>query len=306
MTDTYFALVAILLLIIILSGCSLLFFLLRNARFGGNSGGSSTGDLTNMMILFQSMRETVEQQKELARQLNLSIDRKVADVRKTIESAGDLKSSVKEAHKELDELVRDTKEELSSLNRRMGYLQEQLPGGGGEDDSGDDTEPPQPPAPTDSAETVEETHIQAPIGTPIPMDFEDDEYDEPEEVVPPLNAIASQEQRRPDFIDNWAGVDFGIQDAPEPAHVPEPTEPEDAESARDAFRALLDLKSLDNGEDFAAVSGDASSSEENLTPVQRRIYEFSDAGMRVPDIARELGVGKGEIKLILNMRESQA
>lgn len=298
MTDTYFALIVVLLLIIIISGCSLLFFLLRNARLGGGGMSATSGDLTNMMILFQSMRETVEQQKELARQLNLSIDRKVSDVRATIESAGALKANVTAAQTELDELLRDTKEQLASLNRRMGYLSEQLPG---EDGSDADADVEESDAPTES--TLPEP--DAPIGTPVPFDDEDDRAVEIEP-LPPLNAIATEPRRKSDFIDNWAGVDFGATEAPEPAYVPEPSEPEDAEASRDAFRALLDMKSNGSVVDFAEETADTHSSEESLTHVQRRIYEFSDAGMRISEISRELGVGKGEIKLILNMRAKQA
>ncbi|MFP6583930.1 MAG: hypothetical protein VCD00_15430 [Candidatus Hydrogenedentota bacterium] len=298
MNETYFALITASLLVMIVSGCSLLFFLLRNARLGGGGMNATSGDLTNMMILFQSMRETVEQQKELARQLNLSIDRKVADVRTTIESAGALKASVTVAQTELDELLRDTKEQLASLNRRMGYLNEQLPGG---DDSGVDSDVEESDAPT-------ETKLPEPdarIGTPVPFDDEDDHVTQVAP-LPPLNAIASKPTRKPDFIDNWAGVDFGATEAPEPARLPEPLEPDDPEASRDAFRALLDMKTNDSAADFAEVTAGGNALEQSLTPVQRRIYEFSDAGMRIPEIARELGVGKGEIKLILNMREKQA
>jgi hypothetical protein len=42
-----------------------------------------------------------------------------------------------------------------------------------------------------------------------------------------------------------------------------------------------------------------------LTPIQKRVYEYSDAGMRVPEIARELGVGKGEVRLILSLRHDR-
>ena len=35
--------------------------------------------------------------------------------------------------------------------------------------------------------------------------------------------------------------------------------------------------------------------------LQQRIVEYSQAGMAVSDIARELGIGKGEVRLMLSL-----
>lgn len=104
------------------------------------------------------------------------------------------------------------------------------------------------------------------------------------------------------------GVDFGVRTLAEPAvELPEePREPEDAEASRDAFRTLLNLKEGTSTEDRIEQTGTTTDHDVQLTSLQRKIYEFNDSGMRVSDIARELGVGKGEVKLILNMRKSQA
>jgi hypothetical protein len=39
--------------------------------------------------------------------------------------------------------------------------------------------------------------------------------------------------------------------------------------------------------------------------LQRRVQEYADAGMSVPQISRELGIGKGEVRLILSLREGR-
>lgn len=309
MTDPQFAFVAILLLVIICSGCAMLYLLLRNTRFDGGSSGASSGDITNMMILFQSMRETVDQQKELARQFNLSIDRKVSDVRDALENSGNLKKQVAEAQSEIDALVKDTKEQLASLNRRMEYLKDKAPGEVAAEVEAMEAGAPEVMA--DSADVAVDEVEPETVSDDVSARSESNgardvvaEYDGRSK-LPPLNAIASSAPKKRDFIDNWAGVDFGVKEAAEPAHVPEPSEPENAEESRDAFRTLLNLKHTESHADFTETSS-PSASNDAISPVQRRIYEFSDAGMRVPEIARELGVGKGEVKLILNMRDEQA
>lgn len=100
----------VLLIIIAMSGCSLLYLLLRNSRFSGPGSGATGADMTNQMILFQSMRETVDQQKELARQLNFSIDKKVQDVREIVQSAATIDQRISGAEQELETLIHDTKE----------------------------------------------------------------------------------------------------------------------------------------------------------------------------------------------------
>ena len=85
---------------------------------------------------------------------------------------------------------------------------------------------------------------------------------------------------------------------------------EDAAQTRDALRDLLNLQTESGSNGDGPSSSDVLNSGCNggryLTPIQKRVYEYSDAGMRVPEIARELGVGKGEIRLILSLRRDRS
>ena len=327
-------LASILGIIIIISGCSLLYLYLRAMRFSGPGSSSTTGDLTNIMILFQSMRETLDQQKELARNFNVSIDTKVNNIRKAIQDAGNLTERVATAEKELNDLVGNAKEELASVKRRLGYLQEQVPGF--EEGASDDNAPTMM-----KAEQIEDTLgelsdsiavlDEAPTGTAAKIDstvkgVESKAQEEiMEEVIPsvmdahgnvvaydgtkklpPLNAIAAAPLPRKDFIDHWTGVDFGVNTQEEPVKIAAVEEPEDPEASRDAFRALLNMQSTPDANPMMQEQEYTANVAQDLSPMQRRVYEFSDAGMRVAEISRELGVGKGEVKLILNMRKKQA
>jgi hypothetical protein len=119
------------------------------------------------------------------------------------------------------------------------------------------------------------------------------------------------------------------EDGEQAAVIP-PEQPENPEAARAAFRTLLNLESpLPRPEPVAAPGppaqpekktgeapappsageGEAAFSEtrqddngkRNLTPAQKRVLEYSDAGMSVAEISRELGIGKGEVRLMLSL-----
>ncbi|MBN2308114.1 MAG: hypothetical protein JXR94_04040 [Candidatus Hydrogenedentes bacterium] len=227
-------------------------------------------DLANMMILFQTMRDLLEQQKDLARQLNQSLDRKVAFIKESVDTALDDLAEMRKRVRELGEVVDELRAELNGGQRA----------------------PRRPAAAPDRERAGSE---------------------EPDE-RPALNVLALPKAppATRDVIDNWVGLDFG-GDAPDPLlfEVPEepPGEPEDAEAAREAFRALLNIESaLPAGQTGASASpgqeppARKGNGKGNTTPLQARVCEYSDAGMTVPQIAKELGIGKGEVRLMLSLR----
>jgi hypothetical protein len=48
---------------------------------------------------------------------------------------------------------------------------------------------------------------------------------------------------------------------------------------------------------------DPGNGKTHFPPVHARVYDYSDAGMSVAQIASELGMGKGEVRLILSLRK---
>lgn len=231
-------------------------------------------DPTNMMILMQTMRDVLREQKDLAQQLHESVDRRVRDMRRLLEE-------VQEGHQHLAANQKQLSDALEQLRDRA-------------DEVGLSVAPAvQPPQETEPA--------IAPPAQPTP----------------------------PDIIDTWTGLDFGDL-APSPDAVareatktlppgqptapnaafsmPAPEGPEDAEAARDAFRKLLnlDLSGPPLSEPLPPLASNSGKTGSNghraVTPLQKRVYEYSDAGMSVQQIARELGIGKGEIRLMLSLR----
>ena len=77
-------------------------------------------------------------------------------------------------------------------------------------------------------------------------------------------------------------------------------------SCSQAFSIVRRMRKSRRSKSFAGIdAGRERNGGEYLTPIQQRVYEYSDAGMRVPEIARELGVGKGEVRLILSLRQDR-
>jgi len=262
-------------------------FLLRDLRFRSNGPTHSATDLTNMMIMFQTMRDVLAQQKDLAREFNLSIDKKVGEVRDLIQSTGDVRNDLERAKREIAVLATQTRRELSALERRLTQVDGQVQEAGGDGiglaDALDD-------AAMEVAEAAE---------------------DDPEPVGDSGGAV--QDAADADLIEGWAGADFGAgeDDESELDNGPELNAVEAAEDAtqtREAFRDLLNFHT-EGREDTAPTSSEVLNSSGNggqyLSPIQQRVYEYSDAGMRVPEIARELGVGKGEVRLILSLRNDR-
>jgi len=252
-------------------------------RASGSRSGQSSNDVTNMMILFQTMRDILTQQKDLAREFNISIDKKVNEVRKLVHSNGDVRAELERTKRELAALAARTRNELSALERRLGQV-------GNEVD-------------------VAEDEAAQPEPDPV-----DDEYPEDDQ-APPVEILPQEpESEDPvDLIDRWTrGAEL------EPELVEEEfangtnglthEEEEEAEDTRAAYRDLLNLQPAGRADLAAAVDeleGREPNGAQYLTPIQQRVYEYSDAGMRVPEIARELGVGKGEVRLILSLRQDR-
>ena len=283
------------LVIILCLGVFFIFF--SQLRRKDDPRGHAQSDLTNMMILFQTMRDVVSEQKALAREFNASLDRKVEAIR----------SIVQAAQREREELRKTQQAIVASLNQ----VKNDLLGGEGEGDS-QTREPTTAVSATNSGldraeESVEPESALHALEDPVHV-HED-----------PLHALGdpdSDSDPVDDLINSWAGAEFvGAETKPAaaPPVVEAPTAPEDAAAARDAFRMLLDIDSGSSGE--AARSPNASperppptggaNGKSRLSPLQRRVYEYSDAGMKVGDIAKELGIGKGEIRLIQSLRKNE-
>jgi hypothetical protein len=132
----------------------------------------------------------------------------------------------------------------------------------------------------------------------------------PEETpAPPTveNAAPALPAESEDIIDNWVGLSLAEdeetkQQEEEPAAPPET--PEQREHARQAVNALLNPSEASKPAGIIHAFPEAhEEGAERLTSIRARAFDYQDAGMTVAQIAEALGVGKGEVRLMLNLRE---
>lgn len=273
----------------------------RSRRLSGMPRHSTEQDLTHMMILLQTMRDLLDDQRELARELNKSVDRKVSIIKSVVSEALTQHQELQETQKKLQKGLAEAKEELESLQRQSSYLPR----------TGADTEIDETPVTHESPRfDPPEGAVAEPPTETDPESAEPDTDETPRQEDPAESITESDSDEAEDdeggandLIDNWVGLDFGpVQTDEEPEkEVAEPVTEEETEEARAAFRDLLDI--AEHEQSPAMAVGDNSSRHE--ATVRNRVYEYNDAGMDVSDIAREMGMGKGEVRLILNLREQK-
>lgn len=275
----------------------------RRNKLGRIPQRDSRTDFTNMLVLFQTMRDLLDQQKELAGKLSKSLDTRVETIKGSVDVAQQDLVKIHKAVKALNRVVRD-------LDAQVALVEEKTAGA-------------KEPASVEEATGTGEPGVSEPSESTDEVDFEpvgvDPSGPVEENGGSALQALAEPEgsPSSPDIIDNWVGLDFG-GDEPDPLafDVPElpPDKPEDPEAARDAFRALLDMGPGDDPEPAAsdvprsgARSRRPGNGKDQAGPpsMQMRVYEYSDAGMSFAEIAKELGIGKGEVRLILSLREDK-
>jgi len=236
-------------------------------------------DLTEMAILFQTMRSMIRDQKSLARDFNTSVDRKVALIRKVVKHVIDAHKEIAATQRQLMAGLQQTQGDLAGIQQRLGIVEDEV------------------------AKTVplaEEASAAGPAAD--------------EAALLDIVAQPDDSETPEDLIDNWAGLDFVGEDVDEDAfEVPEgvPESPRDPELARQAFRALLSMDGPDGQAKAASgtsplVDREGGGNGRDRTELLRtRVHEYHDAGMTVPQIAQELGIGKGEVRLMISLREKK-
>ena len=235
------------------------------------------------MILFQTMRDVVSEQKALARDFNASLDRKVETIRALVSAAREEREELRKSQQAISNLLGQAKDDLLAGK------------------SGDSTRQ------RERAKALEE------MGDDLAQYSEDAK---PESALRAIGGLDKAPDPVDDLIDSWAGAEFVSPEttpAPGPPAAEAPTAPEDATAARDAFRTLLDIDSAPEGEALPPpdsspnrpAPAQSANGKAQLSPLQRRVYEYSDAGMKVGDIAKELGIGKGEVRLIQSLRKNK-
>jgi hypothetical protein len=276
---------------------------------------ATEGDLANMMVLLQTMRDTLREQKELARKLNESLDKKVLFIRETVDAALADLDRLREGVSGSAEELRGLHDRLDALRTEADAVQHQLQARPAPTAP---TVPAAPQAPEPPAESAAPPEPEPPEPEPAGAPADDAGQLDFGRLEEPLEVVARPERPGPEqsLLDNWVGLDLNEEEPEETRFpIPEaaPEEPESPELAREAFRTLLDLQERAPAPESPAASASAAvnasegaNGRAKLTPLQQRVYEYNDAGMSIAEIANEIGIGKGEVRLILSIRKERS
>lgn len=288
------ALATLALALFALAGAVLWYAHRREAATRQQAAKSFHSDISHVTMLLNTMRDILQQQKDLARQFNENLERKSSAMRQLAGVAMENLEKLRETKRQVLEQLEEAREELAALHQQAEYLRER----------------------NERSIALAESAAKAPDLSP-------------EEPLAPPKAKAAKPKASGGRKSAAARKTAEAPPASEPAETPNPdwmptplpvspTEAEAAaddhselpveytESSREALRSLLGLDKTDlaSRETFAPVelaTGPASNGKSFPAALRSRVEEYHKAGMSVAEIARELGLGKGEIRLILSM-----
>lgn len=290
-------------------------------------------DIADIAMLFQTMRDIVSQQKRLARDFNEELDRKIGGVKHILAQSLEKNERLYEKQQALTRELEEARAELRSLQRQISYARGQAPqtaqsappiGRSPIPPRRRESAPepfvslPQPPtAPTPDDKALEGTGITtAPHQRWTGQDFDAPAGMQAQAASPveagEVAAAAGATTGGPvSSADTFRGLIAELTRPEAPARQEEalygeavasvaPSSGESA-AARSAFCSLLDMEPV-----AASAGTSAGNGGGKRSPIQQRVVEYHDAGMSIAEIAQELGIGKGEVRLMLSLARGEA
>jgi len=333
-------------------------------------------DITDMTILFQTMRDIIGQQKALAKDFNEELEHKMGQVKHILNLSMEKNKQLYEKQQRIVAELEEAQVQIDGLFRQIGHAGKAADVVAAPAPARQVERPAPAPLPPKPPETPRSEPSHRATTTPQPSSIlvrsgTPDVRDMP--VTPPRPAPRAESPMppRPGPVSkaltpaeeakladtgvtkapysSWiaedllgssasAGANGAHADEHRAAPAPRPAaavtrasapleeeEPElevsgNGEAAREAFRALLNMPM---GQDAplapvempgqtramaTAMQGNGGAPEEVQfsAPLQQRVLEYSEAGMTVAEVSRELGIGKGEVRLMLSLaRQAQ-
>lgn len=328
-------------------------------------------DITDMTILFQTMRDIIGQQKSLAKDFNEELEHKMGQVKHILNLSMEKNKQLYEKQQRIVVELEETQAQVDGLFRQIAHINKASqviaaapasPGPAVRPTVAPTEAPSPPPRPAVSPPRATSSVLvrsatpdvrdvpAAPPTSPLPR-MERPMTPRNSAPTPSPALTPAEETRLADTgvtkapFTAWIAEDLlgangnnaatrqpaptspsvkgpltSRNPAPLDEEEPEPQAPGNGEAAREAFRALLNMP-MNSGAGLppvempgqtkamtAAVHGhESNAGEVQLSaPLQQRVLEYSEAGMTVAEVSRELGIGKGEVRLMLSLaRQAQ-
>ncbi|MCF6284638.1 MAG: hypothetical protein L3K26_05570 [Candidatus Hydrogenedentes bacterium] len=305
--------------------------LIRREKKADQRLKQARADITDMTILFQTMRDIIGQQKKLAREFNDELEHKMGQVKHILNQGMEKNKQLYEKQQRIVTDLHEAQAQIDGIYRQIGHARDGAPlplrhaaqKVLTEPARVDDVIPNTTPA---RAKPQKFADAQERMGNGMPSPAVRDilrKAKPPLQRQPEPQAPTAAPEKLADTgvtgasFTSWVAEDL-TPNTPQPP-PPEPalgTEaaPRNGDAAREAFRALLNMPSEENkpqatldltGQMPAMAGAILSEAPEpdmhSTSAMQQRVLEYSEAGMTVADISRELGIGKGEVRLMLSL-----
>lgn len=332
-------------------------------------------DITDMTILFQTMRDIIGQQKALAKDFNEELEHKMGQVKHILNLGMEKNKQLYDKQQRIAAELEEAQARMEGLFRQLSHADKAMtavapsaiprpvapaptPSTPRPADPPPAIATPEPaPAPTPTPRPSSSVLVRRPIAdarelpaAPQPARVERPMPPRATPVEPPLSdadraRLAATGVTRAPFSP-WIAEDLPEDNgktatpppgsptpamepapvapkiSPRPAPIlpgeeeePESFAPSNGDAAREAFRALLNMPMTAGvapappempGQVAGMVSrtdgyGPAPDEGTISAPLQQRVLEYSEAGMTVAEVSRELGIGKGEVRLMLSL-----
>jgi hypothetical protein len=289
------ALATLALALFALAGAVLWYAHRREVASRQQAAKSFHSDISHVTMLLNTMREILQQQKDLARQFNENLERKSSAMRQLAGLAMENLEKLRETRRQVFEELEEARAELAALHQQAEYLRERNE---------------RSIALAESAAKVPELTPEEPLAPPKakaakPRASGGRKSGGAKKAADAPPAAAPAETPNPDWMPAPPAPPTAEAETAVDDHSDLPVEY--TESSREALRSLLGLDKTDltpPREKFTPVelaSGAASNGKSFPAALRSRVEEYHNAGMSVGEIARELGLGKGEVRLILSM-----
>lgn len=248
-------------------------------------------EISELAMIFQTLRDVVAEQKLMAKEFNEYVEKKIAEIRAVASDAHSQLQSVRVSISELSKKINLIQEEIDRLGLQANLLKRQ----GGEENVLD----LQPSL--REAELLSETlrsHVQPMEESTLSRVTESLTLDEGRV------RESGGETHGESVVED--GEDHGNEESEVESEVSRRSVQEEFEQVRNAYLTLI--RGEDAGATPKAGGSEAVSleptrpeSSSTLTPVQKLVLEYHEAGLTLNEIAKELGMGKGEVRLILSL-----
>lgn len=222
-------------------------------------------EISELAMIFQTLRDVVSEQKMLAKDFNENLEEKIGVVKKMVSDARCKLAEIEESITKCSKRVQDVEEELEVINSKMGKLMELL----------------------NMIESrvykniTESENVLLEIRERIRTAKGNQGVDNTEEDSSRSNAEQIVEEKGVEKEDKTKVSDE------EALHISE-----ELDLLKTAYSDILGFEKKDNEEELRKF---------DLTPVQKIVLEYHKSGMTTSEIAKELGITKGEVRLILSV-----